>query len=51
MKKDQTNDVLDLSSIIKAALPQSMVNYCNNFDDIYHGWEICHSLEFLFAYM
>ncbi len=36
-----TNDVLDLGSIIKEALPKAMVSYCDNFDDYYHGWDIC----------
>lgn len=41
MENISTNDVLDLGSIIKDALPKSMVSYCSNFDDFYHGWDIC----------
>ena len=39
MKK--TNDPLGLSAVIHAAFPVSLIRYCDNFDDCFHGWEIC----------
>lgn len=41
MEEIITNDLLDLSSTIKEAFPKAMVTYCKNFDDYYHGWDIC----------
>lgn len=41
MEDTITNDVLEFGSTIKEALPKAMVTYCSNFDDYYHGWDIC----------
>lgn len=41
MKSKSKNDVFELGTIIKEALPQAMITYCQNFDDFYHGWDIC----------
>ncbi len=33
-------DPLEFESLIREALPGALVNYCANYDDYYHGWDI-----------
>lgn len=41
MKNNLSTDGLYYKTIIKEALPYAMVIYCENFNDVYCGWDIC----------